>query len=727
MTTFDGHFLRLEPLTQAQGALHLVLDHKSGPVNTLGDGFRAELAEVIQRLAEQPPLGLLISSAKAGFLAGANITELQALLELDANQQIAFCEETAALLCALEDLPCPIVCAIQGFALGGGLEVALSSDYRIAGRKAILGFPEVGLGVLPGVGGTVKATRLAGFSAALEWLTSGRHYGSERALNDGLIDYVADESTLHDEAQAVLRDLMEGKFDWHQRRAQRRSGTTVNREALAGLRAKFQRRAPQLPAALAITELLAATAGMGRNEALKHEAKCFSVLASTASAKALVCVFQAQQNLKKNNQKLSGQHQIDKAGVLGAGIMGGGIAYTSALHGTPVLMKDIASEAIEIGLNEARKLVAKQVKQQVLDQTDGDAVLAAIEGQLDYTGFDSLDIVAEAVVENLTIKQQVLAETERHIRPNAVLASNTSSLKISDIATGLARPENLVGMHFFNPVHMMPLVEIVQGPQSSKKAVSKAIAHALQMRKTPLRVKDCAGFLVNRILGAYFAAFNLLVRDGADFRTIDRIMTDWGWPMGPAYLLDVAGLDTLHKAMGILGQAYPNVMEQDFTTAIACLASAGRYGQKSGAGFYRYSPDERGRPRKSDDAETDRLLRAIIKPDAQPPAEEEIRERMLLALVLEACRCLEENIAESAEDIDTGMRLGTGFPSHWCGPLWYADYLGHEKVLALCEHYRHCGDLYQAPSILIDNRQSPARFYRPASDQRGNPSRQKAG
>ncbi|MBU0538851.1 MAG: fatty acid oxidation complex subunit alpha FadB, partial [Gammaproteobacteria bacterium] len=356
-------------------------------------------------------------------------------------------------------------------------------------------------------------------------------------------------------------------------------------------------------------------------------------------------------------------------------------------------------------------LLGKQVSQQRISQDKADTILTSILGQLDFSDFDSLDIIAEAVVEKLEIKQAVLSETAKHSRPDTVLASNTSSLRISDIAAGLENPAQLVGMHFFNPVHMMPLVEVVIGPQSSDQAVAKTIAYALQMGKTPLLVKDCSGFLINRILGAYFAAFSLLVREGVDFQRIDNIMTAWGLPMGPAYLLDVAGLDTLDKAMRILGEAYPGVMAANFETAINALAKEGRYGQKTGAGFYQYQPDDKGRPQRSNDPQTAELLAANQIDSADAISDQDIEDRLVLAMLLEASRCLNEGICESAEDIDTGMRLGTGFPAHFCGPLWYADNKGLDWVMNGCERFASLGGLYSADSGLIERTKNKRPFY----------------
>lgn len=712
MTTdcFNGQFLRLEDIGKHR--LELVLDNRQEGVNTLSEAFIDELQRAVAALQSQPPAGLLISSAKPGFLAGANIDALAALLRSPAEAQVEFCQSAARVLCALEDLPCPSVTLINGFALGGGLEFALSSDYRVADSKAALGFPEVGLGVLPGVGGTVKSARLVGVATALEWLSTGRSYPAGNLGDCPMVDQVCEASALRPQGLALLDRAMTGELDWQARRQQRHGPVHVDDAALSAAKAQAAARAQHYPAALEIIELVERCAELDRDAALIEEAQSFARLASSSTARALVAVFQAQQSLKKKNKGVARAENITRAGVLGAGIMGGGIAFTTAQRGTPVIMKDIADAAIELGMSEARKLLKKPVAAGKLSAEQAEGILDSIQGQTDYREFDSLDIVAEAVVEKLAVKQAVLAEVEQQTRADTVLASNTSSLCIADIAKGLARPENLTGMHFFNPVHMMPLVEVVKGPQSSDSAVARTIAYALQMGKTPLLVKDCPGFLINRILGAYFSAFNLLVRDGVAFARIDQIMTAWGWPMGPAYLLDVAGLDTLDKAMVVLGEAYPEVMTCPGESAISRLAREGRYGQKSGAGFYQYQKDDKGRPQRKDDPDSIALLAEIQAPVARDISDQEIEQRMLLAMVLEASRCLSEGICDSASDIDTGMRLGTGFPAHFCGPLWYADFLGAGQLLSLCEHYADLGGLYRADADLIAMAARQESFYR---------------
>jgi 3-hydroxyacyl-CoA dehydrogenase / enoyl-CoA hydratase / 3-hydroxybutyryl-CoA epimerase / enoyl-CoA isomerase len=716
---FRGRHLLLRRLDQ--GLLEICFDRIGESVNTLNADCLRELAQVVKTTRAMPELrGTLMSSPKTTFLAGADIDALWQLLHRSEAEQAAFSTQMHAVFSSLEDLPVPVVCAINGYALGGGLEAALCADYRVIDVNAKIGFPEVGFGILPGAGGTVRSPRLAGSSVALEWLCQGRQHASAAALEAGMVDAVADLPALRDTALAWLHRAINGELDWRARREQRRGGFELDPSSMAAVSADAQKASRHYPAAQVIADLIERCAPLSRNAALQQEALAFAKLAQTDTAKALVGVFMAGQHLRKHSKLQSrATHPVRRAAVLGAGIMGGGIAYTTALKGLPVVMKDIAQSQLDLGMNEARKLLGRQRDGGRLDAARADSVLAAISPTLDYEHFAEVDVVVEAVVENLQVKQTVLREVEAASGPETVLASNTSSLLIADIGASLTRPQNLVGMHFFNPVHMMPLVEIVRGPQSSEAAVATAVAYALAIGKTPLVVADCAGFLVNRLLGAYFTALMQLLRDGADFVQIDRALETWGWPMGPCYLLDVAGIDTLDKAMTILGHAYPTVMGTDFPTAIQCLSQAGRYGQKTGAGFFGYAPDARGKPRRTPDSVTRDLLAAIQPQGPRAFNDAEIVDRMMLAMMLEADRCLESGIIGSALELDAGMRLGAGFPAHAVGPLWTADRIGCDVILRRCERHRSLGGLFE-PGPGLRRRAASQEHYYPTPDAGGH-------
>lgn len=694
-TTMTCEHLRTVDL--GEGLIDICLDRSEGPVNTLDAALLADLERVLTALRAEPALrGVLLSSAKDAFLAGADMQALWTLLHQDTEAQRSFCIGMHRVFSQFEALPVPVVCAIQGYALGGGLEAALCADYRVLASDARIGFPEVGFGILPAAGGTVRTPRLAGAATALEWLAGGRQYPADAALRAGMVDAISEPAALRDTALSVLRRAASGEIDWSGRREQRRGGFAVDVDALATARNAADQRGTHYPAAAVIVDLLERCAPLERDAAILEEIDAFADLARTPTSRALVGIFMASQQLKRDSRAQAGHaRSIRRAAVLGAGIMGGGVACASVLRGTPVLLKDVATAPLELGLSEARKLLARQVEGGRLDAAGAEAVLASITPTLDYSGFEEVDIVVEAVVENLAVKRNVLREVEAASDTDTVFASNTSSLSIAEIAAAAQRPQNVVGMHFFNPVHRMPLVEIVRGPQSSDAAVATTVAFALAMGKVPLVVSDCAGFLVNRLLGAYFTAFLQLVRDGADIVQIDRVLEAWGWPMGPAYLLDVAGLDTLDKALAILAQAYPEVMATDFETAIQKLTGQRHYGQKTGMGFYRYEPDARGRPRRSHDPAIRGLLAEVRTGGPREFSDSEILDRMMLAMLLEADRCLEQQVVRGPQELDAGMRLGTGFPAHYVGPLWFADQLGADEVLRRCAGYSALGGLYR--------------------------------
>ncbi len=478
------------------------------------------------------------------------------------------------------------------------------------------------------------------------------------------------------------------------------------------MKAEHGKRASHYPAPLAVIESVERSLPLARDAALAEENRAFTSLAATPTAQALVQIFINEQSLRKKAKGYTRQaHRLERAAVLGAGIMGGGIAYTSAVRGTPVIMKDIAAAALDTGMGEARKLLAKQVDSGRMPPEKAAAVLDSIQPTLDFTGFSEVDIVVEAIVENLGLKKRVLADVESRLQANAVIASNTSSLSIEAIGSDLQRPQNFAGMHFFNPVPVMPLVEVIKGPATSEETAATVAGYAVAMGKTPVVVKDCPGFLVNRILTAQFVGFVRLIRDGADYLQIDRVMEAFGWPMGPAYLQDVIGMDTSCHVIDVITAGYGERMRLDFAHVIARMVQAGRLGQKSGRGFYRYQADAKGRPQKSIDPEVADLLADVRAERVRDFGDQEIVERMMLPMVIEAALCLEEGVAESAADIDMSLLLGIGFPRHWGGALKYADLVGLPNIVAQCETHRTLGGCYQPTQRMREMAARGERFH----------------
>ena len=714
---FQGKSIRVVALPEA-GVFELVFDREGEAINKLDDRTVNELRQATQALANEPSLrGVLVSSTKDVFIVGADITEFGAKFSLSAPEITAGVAHSNEVFVAFEDLPVPTVVAINGFALGGGLEMAVSASLRIMSSTAQVGVPEVKLGLFPGFGGTVRLSRLSGVAAAMEWVATGQPHKAPAALAAGVVDEVAAPDALRAQALNLLARAMKGEVDWKAQQNRKRApvpmaAADVQAAAKSVLEAAARRHAPHQPAARMAVEMMAQAASQDRAGALALEARVFGEVAGTQAAVAMVQTFLNDQAVKKIAKRHAREGQpVRHAAVLGAGIMGGGIAYTSALKGMAVRMKDIAQPALDLGMAEANKLLQRQIKAGRMDAAKADKVLAAITPQLDNAGFDHVDCVVEAIVENIAIKQKVLADLENHVSPETVIASNTSSLRIDDMAASLKRPEQFVGMHFFNPVHVMPLVEIVQGTRTSPKAVSTAVAYAAAMGKMPIVVKDCPGFLVNRILTAYMRGFIELVRDGADFVKVDQAMEAFGWPMGPAYLEDVVGMDTGSHVNDVISAGYPERMPHIEHDALRLMVSKGRFGQKNGIGFYRYESDPNGKPRRSPAPDSHALLQAVQPQGTHDFSEQEIVDRMMIPLIIEAAHALEDGVVASPAELDMALLMGIGFPAYAGGPLKYADWLGLKNLVARCDRLQHLGAAYVPTARMREMAASNARFY----------------
>jgi len=446
-------------------------------------------------------------------------------------------------------------------------------------------------------------------------------------------------------------------------------------------------------------------------KAIETEVKGFAKLAKSPVTRSLVGIFLNDQMVKKAATSYSKEKsEIAHSAVLGAGIMGGGIAYQSASKGTPIVMKDIRTEALDLGMGEASKLFGKQVERGKLTAEKAMQGLSKITPVLSYGEFENVDMVVEAVVENPAIKQSVLAETEKHISNTAVLASNTSTISINLLASKLERPENFCGMHFFNPVHRMPLVEVIRGEKTSDATIAKTVAYAQALGKTPIVVNDCPGFLVNRVLFPYFAGFSALLKDGADYRVVDKTMEQFGWPMGPAYLLDVVGIDTAFHADQVMAQGFPDRMGHEGENAIDRFYDLGRYGQKSGKGFYHYELDRKGKPKKLASAEAQEIV-SSLHDVSNEFSDEDIIARMMIPLCIETARCLEENIVSSAAEADMGLIYGIGFPPYLGGALHYMDEMGLAAFCDLADRFKHLGKLYEPTQVMRDMAAQQRRYH----------------
>jgi len=643
--------------------------------------------------------GVLVTSGKDCFIVGADITEFGDAFKLPEEEIVEWILSGNEIFNTIEDLPVPTLTAINGIALGGGFEMCLSTDFRVMSEKAKVGLPEVKLGLMPGFGGTVRLSRVIGADNAIEWICMGAENRADKALKMGAVDAVVAPEALREQSIAMLKSAIAGELNYEARRAVKTGKGLLNSmesmmvfETAKGF-VKGQTKG-HYPAPIEAIKVMQKHHNLTRDKALAVEAKGFAKLAKTTESQALIGLFNNDQLLKKKAKEYDAiAKPTNKAAVLGAGIMGGGIAYISALKGTPILMKDIAEAGIELGLNEANKLLSKRVERKKMKPLQMGEALNRIRPTLSYAEFGDVDVVVEAVVENPKVKGIVLAEVEGHVNENTIVASNTSTISIDFLAKSVKRPENFLGMHFFNPVHMMPLVEIIRGEKTSDEAVATTVAYAKKMGKTPVVVNDCPGFLVNRVLFPYFGGFAALLKDGADFRQVDKVMEKFGFPMGPAYLMDVVGIDTGKHANDVMAEGFPERMKADFTSAMDVLFENGFYGQKNNKGFYTYVEDKKGKPKKVFDESILELLAPVLG-EAREFDAEEIIARCMIPMCNEVVRCLEEGIVDTAAEADMALVFGVGFPPFRGGALRYIDTVGLANFVELADKYKDISPLY---------------------------------
>ena len=671
------------------GIAELCFDLQDDSVNKFNALTLEELRKATAAIAADGSIrGVIVTSSKPVFIVGADIMEFGSLF---AGSEDELFEKILGINTEIfnpfEDLPVPTVAAINGIAFGGGFEMALLCDYRVMAESAKVGLPETKLGIIPGYGGTTRLPRLIGADNAIEWIASGKEQRAQQAFKSGAVDAVVAPEQLRDAAISMVKQCIDGKLDYRSRRTEKQTPLKLNKiEAMMVFETSKAfvagQAGPHYPAPVTAIKVIEKAAGMSRDDALREEARGIAKMAVTPTARNLIGLFLGDQVLSHTAKAIAKKGgTVERAAVLGAGIMGGGIAYQSARKGTPIIMKDIAQSGIDLGLSEAGKLLTKQVDRGRMSPAEMAAVLSKIQPSLGYDGFEHVDIVVEAVVENPKVKHAVLEETESKIREDAVLTSNTSTISIDHLAEPLSRPENFCGMHFFNPVHRMPLVEIIRGEKTGDAAIAKTVAYALAMGKKPVVVNDCPGFLVNRVLSPYIGAFLGLVKRGVDFVAIDKAMERFGWPMGPAYLCDVVGIDTGVHAGKVMAAGFPDRMQYDFTTSHDVMFENDRLGQKNGRGYYAYEQDKKGRPKKIFDESVAGLLAPVVDGD-ETLSPEDIVDAMMVPLCLEAVRCLEDGIAASATDIDLALIYGIGFPPFRGGALHYMDDTGIARFVA---------------------------------------------
>jgi 3-hydroxyacyl-CoA dehydrogenase / enoyl-CoA hydratase / 3-hydroxybutyryl-CoA epimerase len=713
---------------QADGVATVFIDLPGEPVNTLRGDFEEEIIAILEKLAaDERVRAIVFASGKPdNFVVGADVRMLSRVKTQ--AEATALSRAAQQAMTRLEELGRrkPVVAAIHGPALGGGLELALACTYRIAtdDRKTQLGQPEVQLGLIPGGGGTQRLPRLVGIQQALDLILTGKSVRPSKARKLGLVDEIVPRPILLDIARRRASELADGKLQRDGEAKRGLLGNLTDRENLQelalednpiGRRILFQQARKTLlaktrghyPAPEKALEAVRIGVEQGEEAGSRAEAERFGELVVSDVSKRLVEIFFATTQLKKDtgvDDPAVKPRPVEKAGMLGAGLMGAGIAYVTADTGIPVRLKDKDDAALGRGLAQIRGLFDDAVKRKRLTRRERDEKLARITSTTDYTGFATCDVIVEAVFEDLGVKQRTLREVDL-AAPNAIFASNTSSLPIGRIAEAAQRPEKVVGMHFFSPVNKMPLLEVVRAPRTDAETVATAVELGKRIGKTVIVVNDGVGFYTSRILAPYMNEASYLLVEGAAIEEIDRALVEFGFPVGPIQLLDEVGIDVGGKVAHIMHDAFGERMKPP--AGFESIAASGRLGRKAQKGFYLYGGESK---EKQVDETVYELLPAGRKRTSPP--RDEIAERCVLQMVNEAAYCLGEKILRSPRDGDIGAIFGLGWPPFRGGPFRYADTLGAAHLVQRLQAYQErFGRRFAPAAMLLELSRSGGKFH----------------
>jgi 3-hydroxyacyl-CoA dehydrogenase len=664
------------------------------PVNALSPGVPEGISKSIREAAQDPAIkAVVVIGAGSTFIAGADIREFQKMTSGEKPRLTLL-----PTLLAIEDSPKTVIMAIHGQALGGGMEVAMAGHYRVIAPSAQVGQPEVKLGIIPGAGGTQRLPRLAGVAKSVEMCAFGEPISAQEALALGIVDRII-EGDLLTGAVAFAREVADRPALKTRERNQKLA--SVDPDVFAAARETARKTRRGQPAPLAAIDAVEASTKLPFDEGCQLEAKLFNECLYSIQSKALIHAFFGERAVNKipDIPKETTVHEIRRAAVIGAGTMGGGIAMNYANAGIPVMVKETTQEALDRGIGVIRKNYANSVQKGRFSHAVMDARMALITPQLTYDGFDQADIIVEAVFEGMALKKQVFAEIDSIAKPSCILASNTSTLDIDEIASATKRPEMVIGHHFFSPANVMRLLEVVRGKATSKEVIATSMALGKRLKKVAVLAGNCRGFIGNRMLGPYFREAQFLIEEGASVEDVNQTLYDFGWAMGPLAVSDLAGLDVgwrirkEYKHLEKPGVRTPRVADR--------LCELGRFGQKTGQGFSKYDAERRPLP----DPETAELIEAVAREagiERRSITQEEILDRCLFALVNEGAKLLAEGIALRAVDIDIVYLNGYGFPAWRGGPMFYADTVGLDKVLARVQEFeaRHGSDLWSPAPLL---------------------------
>ena len=665
-------------------------DQPDSKVNLLSSEVMKTLDGILEEVRNKSELkALVITSAKKDvFIAGADIKEINGIRQIQEGEEKS--KSGQNILNKLEDLQIPTIAVINGVALGGGCELALACRYRVAtfNEKVKIGLPEVNLGIIPGFAGTYRLPRLIGLTQALKMILAGKVISGTEAFKIGLIDRLFPQVGWRDHLNKFIEETKTFGGDNFRRNRKRKKDfiTFLLEETKIGQTILFYQSRKNVfkitkgfyPAPIKALDVISKTRGLTRPQALQMEATAFAQLVVTNICKNLVRVFTLSENHRKflpaGTESIKVK-PIQKCAIIGAGIMGGGIAQLLSSKGISTRLKDINYETIAKGLQAARKIYEDGVKKKKLKPFEVENKMAHITGTLDHSGFKNCDFVIEAVVENMEVKKKVFQELSAAVSPETILCTNTSALSVTEMAKQTKDPRKVVGFHFFNPVHRMPLVEIIKTTFTSPETLAAAFGLARRLDKTPVLVKDSCGFLVNRILLGYINEAGRILEEGIPIEVIDKIMSDFGMPMGPFTLSDEVGLDVGVKVLHALENSFGERFKP--TEIFEKIYARGFLGKKAQKGFYVYKDQE-----KIPNPEIVKMLGEIRREDPNKKLDtDEYLRRMLYLMINEAARCLDDHVVDTPETVDMAMILGTGFPAFRGGLFNYARSVGIDKII----------------------------------------------
>jgi 3-hydroxyacyl-CoA dehydrogenase len=685
-----------------------VITINNPPVNALSPGVPEGISDAIAAIGGDSDIkGAVLIGSGQTFIAGADIKEFGKITSGQRREGINFLD----LLRSIEDCPKPVVAAIHGTAFGGGLETAMACHYRVAVPSAQVGQPEVNLGIIPGAAGTQRLPRLAGVATAVEMCAFGAPVRAKDAFTFGIVDRIID-GDLVEGAKAFLREKIDkGEQPPKPRERNGKLGDeATNAPIFAAAREQALKTKRGMMAPLAAIDAVEAATKLPFDEGCKRERELFNECLFSDQSKAMIHVFFGEREVSKipGITKETKVYDIRKAAVVGAGTMGGGIAMNYANAGIPVILKEVSMEVLEKGLATIRKNYSNSVKKGRFSQEVMDQRMALIHPALTWDGFEDADIIVEAVFEGMALKKEVFTELDKIAKPDAILASNTSTLNIDEIASVTSRPEMVIGHHFFSPANVMRLLEIVRGKATSKEVIATSMALAKKLKKVGVLVGNCRGFVGNRMLAPYSTEAQFLVEEGAKPHEVDAALYAFGMAMGPLAMGDLAGLDVSWR----IRQEYKHLEKPGVRRPLIAdrLCEMGRFGQKTGAGWYRYDENRRANP----DPEVEKLIEEVataggVKRRSITP--EEIVERTIYALVNEGAKILEQGFALRAVDIDIIYVNGYGFPAWRGGPMWYADTVGVKKVYErVSEFHREFGEAWKPAPLLEQLAQRGSTF-----------------